>query len=69
MIFSVKDLLLEETNPAVSERGWSQSIERDVQEKVFTVLTLSGNIVLIPESDLDRALVRGGRVLPDGGFP
>ena len=69
MTFAVKDPLLEETNPAVSERGWRQSFQRGVQGKVFTVLTLAGNIVLIPESDLDKALVRGGRVLADDVFP
>ena len=69
MTFSVKDQLLEETNPAVSERWWRQYFQCGIQEKIFTVLTLAGNIVLIPESDLDKALVRGGRVLPDDVFP
>ena len=69
MPFLYQDLLPEETPPSLSRGVWSQFLERGVQEKVFTVLTLSGNIVLIPESDLDRALVRGGRVLPDGVFP
>ena len=64
-----KDRLFEESPLSISERRGKKSFQRSVQEKVFTVFTLAGNIVLIPESDLDKALVRGGRVLADDVFP
>ena len=64
-----KDRLFEESPLSISERSGKKSFQRSVQEKVFTVFTLAGNIVLIPESDLDKALVRGGRVLADDVFP
>ena len=69
MPFVHQDLLSEETTPGIANRNWSRSFERGIQGQVFPILTLTGNIILIHETDLDKFLVRGGRVIPDEVFP
>ena len=68
MPFVYQDLLPEETPPGIANRNWCNSLNRSVQGHVFTVLTLSGNIILIHETELDTVLIRGGTVIPDEVF-
>lgn len=65
MPFVYQYLLSEETPPGIANRNWCNPLNRAGQGKVFTVLTLAGNIILTHETDLDTVLIRGGRVIPD----
>lgn len=69
MTFLYQDPVSKETPPGSANRNWSRSFERGIQGQVFPILTLTGNIILIHETDLDKFLVRGGRVIPDEVFP
>ena len=65
MPFVYQYLLSEETPPGIANRNWCNPLNRAGQGKVFTVLTLAGNIILTHETELDTVLIRGGSVIPD----